>query len=147
MILVTKSFKFEMAHYLPNHNSNCKYIHGHSYKLEVTISAKDINRNENDSSCGMIIDFTKLKEIVTNEIISKFDHSFTIWDKEVSNELKKALQKFNDRVNYVPYRPTAENMCIDFYQRLKDKINNDNMLVKKIRIYETDTSYADFEID
>ena len=95
----------------------------------------------------MIIDFTKLKEIVTNEIISKFDHSFTIWDKEVSNELKKALEKFNDRVNYVPYRPTAENMCIDFYQRLKDKINNDNMLVKKIRIYETDTSYADFEID
>ena len=149
MLSVTKAFKFEMAHYLPNHDKNCKFIHGHSYKLEITISGRQDKKDPNSSSYQMLIDFGKLKEIVDRSIINVFDHSLTIYKDQLDEELEIVLKKhFGERLNIVDYRPTAESMCIDFYSRIKHDIDQfDNIHIKRIRLYETNTSYADFEPD
>lgn len=67
MITVTKIFTFDSAHHLPFHKGKCKNLHGHTYKLEVTVCGRP---DEN----GMLIDFGDLKKIVSEKIIEKYDH-------------------------------------------------------------------------
>ena len=76
-IRVTKFYDFEMAHALWNYDGICKNIHGHSYKLFVTVMGEPIN-NPNDPKNGMVIDFGDLKRIVKNNIVDQLDHSMVI---------------------------------------------------------------------
>jgi len=92
---VTKVFSFEMAHQLTDCYSNeCKNIHGHSYKMEVTFSG-DIQKD------GMIMDFKRMKEIV-QPIVDEFDHTF--------------MTKERFGVN-----PTAENMASHVFNVIRGK--------------------------
>ena len=74
MIRITKEFKFEMAHALHGYDGLCKNIHGHSYKLFVTVKGK-IKNEKGNTKDGMVLDFTSLKDIVKKHIILKYDHS------------------------------------------------------------------------
>ena len=69
MISVTKIFTFDSAHNLINYDGACKNLHGHTYKLEVTVSG-EIN------DMGMICDFNELSFLIKNNIISKLDHRY-----------------------------------------------------------------------
>ena len=72
MVRITKEFKFEMAHALHGYDGLCKNIHGHSYKLFVTVKGKIKNDNGNAKD-GMVLDFDVLKSIVKPEVINKYD--------------------------------------------------------------------------
>ena len=74
VVRITKQFTFEAGHALYGYDGKCKNIHGHSYKLSVTVIGTPIN-DDNNAKFGMIIDFGDLKKIVKNEIVDKFDHS------------------------------------------------------------------------
>ena len=76
-IRVTKSFGFETGHALYGHDGLCKNIHGHSYKLYVTVIGKPIN-DVNQAKNGMVIDFKDLKTIVKSEIVDVFDHAMVL---------------------------------------------------------------------
>lgn len=67
-MLITKKFRFEAAHRLDNYKGKCEQFHGHSYVLEVTFAGKP-------QKDGMIIDFSEIKKIVENKVISKLDHT------------------------------------------------------------------------
>lgn len=67
---VTSTFRFDAAHYLPNHSKKCKFLHGHSYKLEVTV------RRKVDVETGMVIDFGKLKSVVRAQVEEVLDHGY-----------------------------------------------------------------------
>ena len=69
---ITKEFEFAAAHNLPNHEGLCKNLHGHNYKLQVTISG-DIQKI--GLASGMIMDFGDLKKIVKKHILDILDHS------------------------------------------------------------------------
>ena len=77
MIRITKEFKFEMAHALFGYDGLCKNIHGHSYRLWVTVRGQ-VKNEKNHAKDGMVMDFNFLKKIVKPEIIDKYDHSFVI---------------------------------------------------------------------
>lgn len=110
---VTKIFTFQMAHQLDGcYDQSCTQIHGHGYRLEVTFEG-DLN------SDGMIMDFKKMKEYV-QPIVDTFDHTFAT---------PKSLG----------YNPTAENMALDIFQRLREK----TLLIKKVRLWETATCHAE----
>src|SRR5512136_252990 len=107
VIRVTKEFSFEMAHVLWNYDGPCRNVHGHSYRLFVTITGIPVNDQKNPKN-GMIIDFTDLKAIVRKEVISLFDHAVVVsrdFDKEKLAMLKKT---FGNTV-IVDYQPTCEN--------------------------------------
>jgi len=140
-IRVTKSFSFEMAHALWNYDGPCKNIHGHSYKLWVTIkgSPKPVSENRKQ---GMVIDFHDLKRIVNESIIKRFDHSVVINKKAPHAFLNKVDQMF-EKYEITEYQPTSENLIIEFAKILKPKFKNSVELFS-IRLQETETSYAEW---
>lgn len=123
MISVTKVFKFDAAHFLPGHSGKCADLHGHTYRLEVTVARKDGGLVTNGSSAGMVIDFGDLKAIVQREIIEKVDHKM-----------------LND---VFLFRTTAENMVTYFYEVLERQLAPLDVEVLKLRLWETQTSFAE----
>src|SRR5665648_247887 len=91
VIRVTKEFTFEMAHALWNYDGPCRNVHGHSYRLFVTISGVPVEEPGNPKN-GMVIDFSDLKYIVKKEIVNVFDHAVAVsrlFDKEKTEMFKK----------------------------------------------------------
>ena len=116
MITITKIFKFEASHSLPLHAGKCKNLHGHSYRLEVTIGSNQLNEK------GMVMDFGILTEIVNLKIINKLDHQH--------------LNQFYEC-------PTAENMISDFMSEMNKSLPSYVFLVS-LRLWETETCHADW---
>ena len=83
-IRITKQFTFETGHALYGYDGKCRNVHGHSYKLHVTVIGKPIS-DANHVKFGMVIDFSDLKEIVKEEIVSVFDHA-TVFKALLSHE-------------------------------------------------------------
>lgn len=131
-VYVTKRFSFEAAHYLPNYNGKCANLHGHSYKLEVTFSdVKNFIGHEDDNYKAedyMVIDFTKLKKFVEEEVTSKLDHI---------------------NLNSVYTIPTAEVMCVYIYESIKVRVNelresNSYLKLEEVKLWETEDSFATY---
>lgn len=121
MTTVTKVFMFEASHHLPHYVGACHNLHGHSYKLEVTVRGNVI-ADTNNPKCGMIIDFKDLKQIVNEVAVDKYDHSY-----------------LND---FFP-NPTAEIMVEQIATDIITKLPKDIHLVS-CKLWETTTSYAEF---
>ena len=158
-VTATKHFEFAMAHNLPYHDGKCAFIHGHNYGMDITVARKANNeRRKEDSEYGMVIDFKNLNKIVNDNIIEKYDHALVLWDELKSNQIivldqfieahKNDKDLFDDyRIRTVPYRVTVENMCVYFAEELYPVLAKDGIILKKIKIWETRDSYAEFEID
>lgn len=144
IVRVTKEFRFEMAHALWNYDGLCKNIHGHSYILYVTIKGEPIS-NINDVKYGMVMDFGDLKKIVNESIVNKMDHSLVISEHSKHEHLLQTEQMF-DRRHILNYQPTCENMVIDFSERII-KLLPDNIKLQSLRLFETATSYAEWNAD
>ena len=117
MISITKKFEFEAAHYLPDYNGLCKRLHGHSYKLEVTV-AGDLGDN------GMVMDFSELKSTVKRHVIDKVDHV---------------------NLNDLFANPTAEVMVAWIVSALKLYFFRTVAQLKRVRLYETSSSFVEWE--
>ena len=140
-IRVSKEFHFEMSHALLNYDGPCKNIHGHSYKLVVTLIGEAMNDN-NSPKNGMLIDFTELKRLVKSLILEHFDHAFLVNRKADISSFYSAKEMF-DKMLVLDYQPTCENILIDIVSRLH-KGFPENLNVHNVRLYETTTSYAEW---
>ena len=133
---------FETGHALYGYDGKCKNVHGHSYKLSVTVIGKPITDNSN-VKFGMVIDFTDLKKIVKEEIVDQFDHA-TVFNKNTPHiELAKELQSRDHHVILVDYQPTSENMVIDFANRIKNRLPQ-GIELHSLKLQETETSFAEW---
>ena len=140
-IRITKIFHFEMAHALDNYDGLCRNIHGHSYKLHVTLIGQP-SSDETSPKKGMLIDFSDLKKIVQKSIIDKYDHALVLnqnTDKRILDTLKQHYQK----IITIPFQPTSELLLISFADILKNNLPA-NVKLYGLRINETDTSYAEW---
>ena len=142
MIRITKEFKFEMAHALHGYDGLCKNIHGHSYKLWVTVKA-EVRQENGHAKDGMVIDFEGLKEIVKPEIIDKYDHSLVL--NANSPHASIDLSAF-EKVFYLPYQPTSENLVMDFATIIQSKIPKGITLCKVV-LSETASSFAEWNLE
>ena len=139
-IRITKQFTFETGHALYGYDGKCKNVHGHSYKLDVTVIGTPISDSDN-AKFGMVIDFTDLKKIVKEEIVDVFDHA-TVFNKNTPHvELAKELKDRDHNVLLVDYQPTSEMMVIDFAQKIKNRLPN-AINLHSLKLSETATSYA-----
>ena len=141
-IRITKQFNFETGHALYGYDGKCKNVHGHSYKLSVTVSGSPITDNSN-VKFGMVIDFSDLKKIVKEEIVDIFDHATVFNQKTPHIELAKELQARDHHVILVDYQPTSEMMVIDFAAKIKSRLPK-NIDLFSLRLQETDTSFAEW---
>ncbi|HEA20020.1 hypothetical protein LCGC14_3083510 [marine sediment metagenome] len=141
-IRITKQFNFETGHALYGYDGKCRNVHGHSYKLSVTVIGTPINDTSN-VKLGMVIDFGDLKKIVKEEIVDQFDHA-TVFNKNTPHlELAKELIDRNHNVILADYQPTSENMVIDFAAKIRVRLP-ENIQLFSLRLQETDTSFAEW---
>ena len=141
-IRITKQFSFETGHALYGYDGKCKNVHGHSYKLSVTVIGTPINDVSN-VKYGMVIDFGDLKKIVKEQIVDVFDHA-TVFNKNTPHiELANELEQRGHHVILVDYQPTSENMVIDFSNKIKHLLP-ENIKLHSLRLQETETSFAEW---
>ena len=141
-IRITKQFSFETGHALYGYDGKCRNVHGHSYKLSVTVIGEPI-ADASHVKFGMVIDFSDLKKIVKEEIVDVFDHA-TVFNKNTPHvELAKELSDRGHSVLLVDYQPTSEMMVIDFAQKIKKRLPKQTQLFS-LRLQETATSYAEW---
>ncbi|ANQ54174.1 6-pyruvoyl tetrahydropterin synthase [Thermosipho sp. 1063] len=114
MLLVTKEFTFDAAHNLVKYHGKCERLHGHTYKLIVTVAG------EKDEE-GMVIDFIELKNIVKENVLNILDHSY---------------------INDIIEQPSAENIAEWIWERLIEKLKTDRYFLYEVKLYETPTSYV-----
>lgn len=94
-MMITKEFTFDSAHKLEWYKGKCNSLHGHTYKLQVTIQGK-LNKN------GIVLDFEDLKRIVQEKVLEKLDHQY-----------------LNDLIK----NPTAENIIVWIWEQLENDLN------------------------
>jgi len=157
----------ETGHRLTNYVGKCAHLHGHSYKWEVTVQCtmKDMLDN------GMIMDFKDLKAVM-EKCIGPWDHAFifnsadplvgeldawqTLNSRDLQSNIQSVLRATDNtlgRVYVYPWNPTAEAMVAYQFSRIQGQLNAGRMLgthnayLKKVRVWETATSYAEVELD
>lgn len=140
-IRVTKEFTFEMAHALLGYDGSCRFVHGHSYGLTVTVMGTTIEDVTNPK-LGMVIDFGDLKKIVREAVINQFDHALVLNSKTPHDSLKNPSEMF-DKMIFVDFQPTSENLVVDFAGRIREKLP-EGVSLYSLRLRETATSYAEW---
>jgi 6-pyruvoyltetrahydropterin/6-carboxytetrahydropterin synthase len=120
-IEITRSFRFESAHFLSCHKGKCKNLHGHSYRLEVSVEGGI------DSSTNMILDFGDLDSIVKASIIEILDHTL-LNDVFVDLSMKE--------------NPTAETMAVWILDCLQTNLSCSRYHLSQIKLYETENSWV-----
>lgn len=131
MLSITREFRFEAAHRLclshlnPEENEKifgpCSKNHGHSYRLQVSLCGRP-------NDCGWLLDFSELKRIVRQYVLSEYDHADL-----------NTLPDFKD----IP--PTAENMAKAIFLRLKPHLEAENFRLFRVSVFETPDAWASWE--
>jgi 6-pyruvoyltetrahydropterin/6-carboxytetrahydropterin synthase len=139
---ITKEFVWDCAHKLFNPNLSiednkkiygaCSNIHGHTYHLFVTVSGEEEN--------GMVINFKDLKLIINKEIVNKIDHTLTLTKGDA---LIDKLKDYDIELIIVDYETTCENQLADYWNILEPKLKEKGVILEKLKLYETPTSYAE----
>ena len=132
-----------MAHALHRYDGACANIHGHSYRLEVTVSGPVIT-DPTHPKCGMIMDFGDLKQIVQTTVLDEFDHALVLNSEMiVETHGRASLRTTFGNIMFVDYQPTNENLLIDFSKRIQSALPIGVTLLK-LRMYETNSSFAEW---
>jgi 6-pyruvoyltetrahydropterin/6-carboxytetrahydropterin synthase len=120
MFEITVEYSFAAGHALRGYQGKCENIHGHNYKLEVTLCGNKLN------SVGLLMDFVDLKAII-KEIVKRIDHQFL-------NDLPPF-----DRLN-----PSAENMAKYFFDEIRAKLGENETRLKRVKVWETEVTAASY---
>lgn len=140
-IRVTKIFTFEMAHALKGYDGLCRNIHGHSYRLYVTVSGEPVI-DRSSAKLGMVMDFGDLKRLVNDVIINKYDHALLL-QKGHENQLLSEESCSSMKILITDFQPTSEIMVGHFAELLIDALPH-HLTLEKLKLYETATSYAEW---
>lgn len=135
---VSKIFEFDAAHMLDTHDGKCRNLHGHTYRLEVTLSGSLLQGGPKD---GMVCDFADLKSSVQQWVLSRFDHAF-LYDCRNSHEteLGRLLESWGRKTLALPCRTTAENMAVHIF----DSLRQHKLPVAAVKLWETPSSCVEY---
>jgi 6-pyruvoyltetrahydropterin/6-carboxytetrahydropterin synthase len=141
---ITTRLEFDAGHRIPDHNSQCRNLHGHRYALEITLSG-DIIQQKNTSENGMVMDFSDVKKIARASVVDVWDHAFLVFkdDKTVLDFLNTLP---NHKTVIFPCVPTAENMAAEAFRILKNEYKDtygNHLKLERVRLFETPNSWAD----
>lgn len=137
---ITKTFTFDAGHRLSNYEGKCRHLHGHTYHVEITVGGPIT------LPVGMIMDFGILKDIFKELVDKKFDHKMMLNKSDPYNQkLAEALPDVEESITWTEYNPTAENIALDIFQMIQGRLPAD-VYIKKVKLYETPTSFAEITI-
>ena len=139
---VTKAFTFDAAHRLLNYTGKCRFLHGHTYKVEFTIVASELD------DVGMAVDFSWIKDRVAGWVKTHWDHATVVHPDD--HTLAEFLRS-DDQVFYIMplhrANPTAENMALVLHslvgRLLQEREDKERLSSWSVKIWETPTSFAE----
>ena len=135
MTTVTKTVRFDAAHVLTNREGLCKNLHGHTYRVDVSVSCGDGMPGD------MVMDFKELKRIANETICDRFDHAFMYNTASPGEtEIAAVVERNGMRTVPIPFRSTAENLAKLFFAELEKKIAG----LSSVRVWETQDSSAEY---
>lgn len=114
---------FAAAHNLINYQGDCENLHGHNWLVEVTVSAKELDTS------GLGIDFKILKK-ETKELLNELDHKY-----------------LNDLEPFKTASPSSENISRYLFEALSQHLNNANITVERVNVWESDNACASYTCD
>ena len=132
IIRLTKEFTFEAAHALEGYDGLCREIHGHSYRLFVTVKGTPC-ADESNPKFGMVMDFGELKRIVNEQILSRLDHAFVMRRTAESTRVAEQIGCRFGRIVLVA----------DFAARIEADLPS-HVKLHALRLHETATSFAEW---
>ena len=146
-MLLTKEFEFDSAHYLPNYYGKCERMHGHTYKLQVTVEGK-VGEN------GLLIDFVILKKIVKERVLDKLDHHLLNDFLEVPSAENVAIWIWNelvdlkDNIKAQLEDPNLPESVIKYFKEQEGEVKMDGFTeqihLHEVKLWETSTSWVTY---
>jgi len=123
MFEITVKTDFSSAHNLRGYNGKCEEIHGHNFKVSVTVSGEKLD------DIGLVIDFKILKE-KANKIISRLDHKY-----------------LNNLSEFTKINPSSENIAKYIFKEMDKELKGENAKIKRVVVWESDSSCATYYED
>lgn len=120
MYRLTIKTGFAAAHNLINYQGDCENLHGHNWKVEVTVTAHELD------PAGLAIDFKVLKR-ETNLVLDELDHKYV-----------------NQHPFFTELSPSSENIARYLYQTLSQRLNDGNVMVERIGVWESENACAEY---
>lgn len=142
MTIVTKTVRFDAAHILTNHQGLCRNLHGHTYRVDISVGMADSKDGPGSTEgADMVIDFKDLKSIATEIICKRFDHAFIYSTASAGeSEIAEVVQRHGMRVVALPFRSTAENLSRYFFEELSPHLAG----LVSVKVWETQDNAAEF---
>ncbi|MBV8939078.1 MAG: 6-carboxytetrahydropterin synthase [Alphaproteobacteria bacterium] len=136
-ITCTRLLAFDAAHRVAEHESKCKYVHGHRYTVEASFAAPRLD------ALGRVADFGVIKERLGGWLDQHWDHTAILWEKDAPlGEAIAALTR--QRIFYLPYNPTAENLARYLLEEICPSLfAQSNLRCMSVRVWETPNCFAD----
>ncbi len=159
---VTRYHDISVGHRVHNHESKCRHLHGHNYRIHFTCQSdcaefgNDIANAELDA-IGRVIDFSVVKEKLCMWIEEHWDHKFLAWQEDPvmhaayyaipgNAEFQDAVT-FQSSVVFVPFNPTAENMAQYLVEVIgPQQLAGTGVVLTEVRIEETAKCHATFSL-
>ncbi|MFA7239453.1 MAG: 6-carboxytetrahydropterin synthase QueD [Sulfuricellaceae bacterium] len=141
---ITRRLEFDAGHRIPNHQSQCRHLHGHRYAIEITLSGETI-KTVGASDEGMVMDYSEVKAIAQRYVVEVWDHAFLVYngDAVVADFLRSLPGHKTVELDFVP---TAENLAAAAF-RILDGAYRDaygtRLRLERVRLYETPNNWAD----
>lgn len=138
MYFIKSEASFDSAHFLSGYEGKCSNIHGHRWKIEVTVQNAFLQRS--GQTKGMIMDFGDLKKTLKG-IADHYDHALIYEKSTIMPDTLECLKRDGFKLIELPFRPTAENLARHFYSALSDK----GFRPSNVTVYETPENCAMYE--
>ena len=137
MYTLQTSASFDSAHFLKDYEGKCSNLHGHRWKVEVTVASEELSGEQ--QTRGMVVDFKTLKDDL-NELCDNLDHCLIIEHGSMKDKTLEALHEEGFRIVEMDFRPTAENLAEYFYGEMEDK----GYQVILAKVFETPNNCAGY---
>jgi len=141
---ITRRLEFDAGHRIPNHNSQCRHLHGHRYAIEVTLSGQVI-ATAGAADQGMVLDFSAVKAITQQHVAEPWDHAFLAWRQDEAVVAFLAGMPGHKTVLFEA-PPTAEHLAQTAFDVLEPLFQNhygNGLQLERVRIFETPNCWAD----
>lgn len=143
-ISITRRVEFDAGHRVPDHQGQCRNLHGHRYALEVTVVGQ-VRQEPGNPENGMVTDFGQLKDIMINEIVQPWDHALLV--SKTDNAVLEAIKAIpNHKTVILDVVPTVENLVVVASQKLAAALSkkySGSVSLQKVRLYETPNCWSD----
>ena len=143
-ISITRRLEFDSGHRIPNHDGQCRHLHGHRYAIEVTLTG-EVADHPGKADDGMVLDFGDIKKLTNQYIVEKWDHAFLV-AKEDANLVAFLATLPNHKTVIMEHVPTVENLANTAFQILLPVFANafgGHLALTSLRLYETPNCWAD----